>query len=510
MFTKEPDLPFAFSQQEMKKRKKFTEYLFPSHKITPIGITMEDTIIMLFLLFIGIFTRIFRIQFPKEIVSNEDRIGQQINFYSTGQYFQNFENPPFTSLFYYFISTRMNYDGSFDYNFKSKFCPTRNHSMMNCIHIQFRTISAILSGFCPLFIYLTARIMLFLSSSSSTMFTIRLSSLTASLFYAFETSLISQERFMFIDGILHHFICCSLLFVYLDNFYMFWHTFILKSLYISLSFAVSPIHTIGILIATIIREFLIFKPKLIFKMNYALARSLSIIIFIIAFQYLIYYIHVKILPYNNIEIQKNENYEIPQFINESLIDRMSPNWTLRNKNQSIFKLFIQTTFLIFHRSEIKSNEKFESSIWKWPFGNFLKSILYSHDNNYSSNHYYACIPNIFVYLMVVSIICISCFLIYNKKNVTKKMKFYIDFTFLIIGYVTSILPFMFIQHTFLYNYSIALIFGILFFANAIEKLINPKISVYIYLTAIILTLFGFFYFSPYVYGLSQPSCSYFF
>ncbi len=181
-----------------------------------------------------------------------------------------------------------------------------------------------------------------------------------------------------------------------------------------------------------------------------------------------------------------------------------------NKNQSIFKLFIQTTFLIFHRSEIKSNEKFESSIWKWPFGNFLKSILYSHDNNYSSNHYYACIPNIFVYLMVVSIICISCFLIYNKKNVTKKMKFYIDFTFLIIGYVTSILPFMFIQHTFLYNYSIALIFGILFFANAIEKLINPKISVYIYLTAIILTLFGFFYFSPYVYGLSQPSCSYFF
>ena len=509
MYKKEHELPLALAQQERNTRKKLSEYLFPSRKVSPIGINMTDTIIILFLLFIGIFTRIFRIQFPKQIVCNEDHIGQQINYYKKGEYFQNYQNSPITSLFYYFISTIMNYDGSFDYKENNKFCTTQNHSTMNCIHIQFRTISAILSGFCPLLLYLTLRILFYLSSSTSTLLTIRLSSLTASLFYTFETSFIAQERYMFIDGFLHHCICCTLFFVYFDHFYMFWHTFILKNLYLSLSFTISPSHSTGILISIIIREFLVFKPNYIFKMNYALARSLFMIIFVIFFQYFIFFIHLKILPYASSE----KNDDIPSFINESLLDIMKPDWKMRYENQSIFKLLIQTTFLVFHRSsEITMDKKFESGPWKWPFGNFLKSILYTHDFDSSSYHYYACIPNIFVYFIVIGFIFLGLFLIikYKKQNLIKKPKFFLDFTFLFIGYVASILPFFFIQKTFLYNYSVTLIFGILLFSNVVEKLIHPKIRVYIYIVAIILSLFGFFHFSPYVYGLSRSHCTYYF
>ena len=64
LFKKEPDLPLALAQQEKKSRKKLNELLFPPHKISPIGINMADTILILILLFIGTFTRIFRIQFP--------------------------------------------------------------------------------------------------------------------------------------------------------------------------------------------------------------------------------------------------------------------------------------------------------------------------------------------------------------------------------------------------------------------------------------------------------------
>ena len=78
-----------------------------------------------------------------------------------------------------------------------------------------------------------------------------------------------------------------------------------------------------------------------------------------------------------------------------------------------------------------------------------------------------------------------------QQNLIKKPKFFLDFTFLFIGYVASILPFFFIQKTFLYNYSVTLIFGILLFSNVVEKLIHPKIRVYIYIVAIILSLFGF-------------------
>lgn len=508
LFKKEPDLPLALAQQEKKSRKKLNELLFPPHKISPIGINMADTILILILLFIGTFTRIFRIQFPKEIVNNEDTIGQQINYYQSNQYFDNYQFPPVTSLFYYYISTLIHYDGQFNYTTGAKFCTRKKNNYINCVHIQFRTVSAVLTGFCPILIYLTVRIMFYLSSSSSTLFTIQLSSFVAAVLFSFETSLISQERYMFIDGFLHHCICASLFFTYFDNFYLMWHTFLFKCFYLSLSFSISPIHSFGLIFSSLIREFLVFKPKFIFKMNYALARSLSIVTFVVVFQFFFYMIHAKILPFKKLDF---ENEKVPAFIEKVLIDRENPDWKSRNQNQTILNMIVHSIYLMFHRSEIERKVKFESNAWNWPFGNFLKGIiLYHHDNCSSySHHYYACIPNIFVYLLVIVFVVVGIFLTIRNVKYPKKRKFSVDFLFLLIAYVTSIMPFFFVKHTFIYNYSVSLIFGILIISNVTEKLINPKYRVFIYSAAILMALIGYFLFAPYVYGLSRPKSSYF-
>ncbi|KAK8878517.1 hypothetical protein M9Y10_005297 [Tritrichomonas musculus] len=511
MFKKEPELPLAFTKHEKKPRKKLSQYLFPPHKIYPIGINLTDTIIILFLLFIGILTRIYRIQFPMEIIFNEDRIGQEINYYQSGLFFSDYQNSPFTSIFYYFISTLMNYEGNVNYTISTKFC-NDPQNQDDCIHIQFRTISAIFSGFCPLLIYLTVRIMFFLSSSSSsTLFTMRLSAFTASILVAFETSLICQGRFMFIDGLLHHCVCCSLFFIYLDSFYLMWHTFLGKCLYLSLSFAISPGQSFGLLFATIIREFLVFNPPIIFRMNHALVRSLFVLVFVLVFQYVVFLIHLKILPF------ENENSKIQNFLNVTLTDKNQPNWNLKYEKSTFLRLFIQSSYLLFHRNEIDINLKYESRPIKWPFGNFLKGILYVDNYNRKLNykaalhHYYACIPNIFIYLIVFIFILFGILLIFKfRMKCQKNFKIIIDFLFLFIGYLASFAPFLFVKHTFLYNYLVSLIFGILLVSNVIEKLINPKFRAFIYFSIIFSIMVGYFMFAPYVYGLGKPYCNYFF
>jgi dolichyl-phosphate-mannose--protein O-mannosyl transferase len=76
---------------------------------------------------------------------------------------------------------------------------------------------------------------------------------------------------------------------------------------------------------------------------------------------------------------------------------------------------------------------------------------------------------------------------------------------MVLGYIFSLLPFALIKRQmFLYHYSIPLIFGIYGFNLWLERHFSPKVRGFLFALFLAADLFGFFFWCPWVYGLTTP------
>ncbi|OHT03124.1 Dolichyl-phosphate-mannose-protein mannosyltransferase [Tritrichomonas foetus] len=474
----EAKLPLALT----KPRKKFNlnALLVPPRVSINFGFHTEDVILVIVLIFFGVLTRVFRIQFPRNVVPGEELLGCSINNFINGEYF-NPKTPPLAAVFYSYIASSSGYKGDFNFTVGSKY--------PSMIYVQFRTISAILSGFCVPLVYLITRSVL-----SS-----RFAALTAGIIAACDISLIEQGRFFFIDGLFQFLSCLSIFLVFLDENISSLFSLILKCVGIGITFSVSY-RSAPIIIVAIAREYMFFKQRGIFSRGPAFIRSSCLILIVFLIHILSYLLHISFLPYipdqKLNETEKNTFQEIPSIIAKSLVDKNNPIWSLRYT--SIFTKLFQCFTLMFKKFENEEDDlqangliKYETGFWSWPLA-LRKWVLYYED----TNRHYACMANLFIYVPVFcGVIIAFCYLGMNG------LKFTNYYGILLIGFAFSYFPYIFVKHTFLYHYMVSLIFGIVLLVVVIDRLAKPIIKSYLFCLISAMSIFGYFLWAPFAYGL---------
>lgn len=145
-----------------------------------VSLSMEDygSLMMLMLVTLGV--RLWNISNPPFVVHEEAILGNRINKYKTGQFFYD-SQPPLISMIYYYVSSKFDYPGQFDF---SKYSTYIGHAFP---FFELRTFSALLGVAVVLMSFLTLK----LSGMD------RRGCQVGAIFVAFESSFVLEHRYIF-------------------------------------------------------------------------------------------------------------------------------------------------------------------------------------------------------------------------------------------------------------------------------------------------------------------------
>jgi dolichyl-phosphate-mannose--protein O-mannosyl transferase len=201
--------------------------MFPEKRTSPLVLDSTDAVLILFLTALGMITRVFRIQFPPYVVSDEYVFGEFINSYLTGVYFTDI-NPPLTKLIMAGIAHYSGYKA--DYNFEQI---GSNKTYPNMNYIPLRITPAFFGALRVPLTYFTMRAMLCSHLCAS----------VTAVLIASDLSLIVGARHILSDGILHFFSCLAIFSIFIAERYSSVFLFLLEG--ICLACVVSCKYTAG-------------------------------------------------------------------------------------------------------------------------------------------------------------------------------------------------------------------------------------------------------------------------
>ena len=111
-----------------------------------------------------------------------------------------------------------------------------------------------------------------------------------------------------------------------------------------------------------------------------------------------------------------------------------------------------------------------------------------------------CMGSPFVYWPSTASVLISSLLLLFRKLDQRH-------SFLLVGWIFSFFPFLLIPRSmYLYHYIIPLIFAVMLMVTMIETFFPKKISFFLLISLILVAGYGYYYFSPLVYGFYCPDC----
>lgn len=433
-----------------------------------------DSYLVVIIFVISFLIRIWNISIPDCVVFDEFHFGQFINDYIHQDFFFDI-HPPFGKLLYFLFAKFTCYDGSLSFE-------NPNSQYSNEFFVFFRIVPAILASFVPEFIYLILR-----NSSISI-----ISSFFTSLFISFEMSIISQSRFILIEGIQHFFICFHLLILTFTKNLGIIGVSLGFSISIKMtSFSLLPFTFSYIFISNVQHQ----KNKNIFE---SIKHTFTnvIIIFLIAFAVFISLtmIHLKLL--------KNVTNDAYEFLPDNLFNDIFANKTGISYFIQLFKNSLQITFLM---NEINQKNKqihpYSDSPLNWPLLTGIWVGMWSDETN---SRQVNCFGNFFVYFFSFLGLIKRLFQIieYVSKSCNDKKKLIDHFlnikinvaSFSFFGWIFSYFPFFLVKRAlFLYHYQISLIFAVINFGFVTSNSIISGIC-------LLLSLFGFCYWKPLLYG----------
>ena len=473
--------PLIFNFNDLSEIKtkiskiQFFKNLFPTKNSNQkLNFNTKDVIAVIFFTFLGVFTRLFRIYYPKKVVFDEACFGNFINKYIQGEYFDDI-HPPLAKLIMAATAAVAGYKNNL--NFRSLILTQEDYPEM--IYVSLRLTPAIFAGLVVPLIYITARI-LNLSNFSS---------FSTGIFLSFELLFIVEGKYILTDGILHFFSMLAILSIFLYDRIPNLYTLIFEG--ICLGACISCKFTAGgIILLAIFMQFdikmLINKP--IKKQKQSIIRSIILIFIASLILYITFYIHLSLLPYQN-----DMSTHAPHVIQAALVDKAQPNWKKRY-NQSMFK---QIVALFFHMLKSNMNKKPKHSNatrwYHWPFQTSYLLLFYADQ----PKHYIFAMGNVLIWTPL--------FLSVLFTLISSLMEF--DFSTksfaLVFGYLVSYLPFIIMRRdTFVYHYCIPLLFGYLCLSMFIENTFSPKKRGFLICLMMFLTILGFYIWSPWVYGLT--------
>ncbi|OHT02796.1 Dolichyl-phosphate-mannose-protein mannosyltransferase [Tritrichomonas foetus] len=510
--------------------------IFPPQKTRRLELDAKDAVAILFFTALGVITRIFRIQYPKNVVFDELYFGNFTNYYLRGQYFHDI-HPPLAKLIMVGMAHMAGYKGEYSFT---------GPEYKSMAYVALRMTPAFFGALCVPLSYLIMRAML----------CSHFASFTAAILVMSDLVLIVEARHILSDGILHFFTCLSIfsIFLYERNFNIFF--FIFEG--ICLGCVASCKYTSGgIVLLALIRQYCLnnnydFKDdsredlendsennifKDVYKGNfnydfddekklnkdvknmnedeknyqenrtdnfserslrlsrnsfqYSTIRAFFLCVIVGIIHLICFTVHLTILPY----LPENESdlIVIPDCVKRGLVDRMNPNWDARSRAPSMIRRVI-TLIIYMHASnmQIGNSHPYASKCWTWPL--FLSRWVLFWTNE---GKHIICVGNVLLWYPVFFGIVVNLILTLMRKDFRKLR------ATVLIGYLLSYLPFFLIpREMFLYHYAIPLIFGIYNLSILIERELKPVYRGFIYSLVIVMALIGYILWNPWAYGLT--------
>lgn len=463
------NLPFP------KFRSLFTN-LFSKSSSKPLNLDTADAVAVLFLTAIGMMSRVFRIQFPKQLVFDEIHFGNFTNWYLKGQYFHDI-HPPLAKLIMAGVAAYSGYKG--DINFQQVSQEGKEYPHMH--YVALRITPAFFAALCVPLSYLIMR-----TSLSS-----HFASFTAALLVFSDLVLIIEGRHILSDGILHFFSTLAILSIFLYERYNNLPALIFEG--IACGCVASCKYTSGgIVLLALIRQFSI---RDVFGRNKqalisSIIRSFILCSCVVGVLFSCFAIHLTILPY-----YPENDTGMPACVRKGLVDPKKPNWEARYAAPSMVRRVISLV-LYMHKGNMKvtSEHPYSSKWYQWPLFTG-KWVLYWTQNG----KHLLCMGNVLLwYPIFIGIVL-------NVVRAVLYQDFESSTTSFLFGWMLSYLPFALIPRVmFLYHYSIPVLFGSYSLVSMIETMLSPKLRGFFYCLVAFMAISGWLLWNPFVYGLTTP------
>ncbi|OHS96411.1 Dolichyl-phosphate-mannose-protein mannosyltransferase [Tritrichomonas foetus] len=442
-------------------------------------LTTADSVLVLSLTFTSLVVHMWMLQHPDYVVFDEVHFGNFINYYTKSEYFFDI-HPPAGKLLMFLLSNFSQYDGNIDFEgLYAKQYQTPDYVIL-------RIIPAFFSSFCGPLIYLAMRYSNFGYSAS----------FTSAFLIIFETSLLTEHRFILSDGMLHFFSCLFIAyFSYFTglpfNTTNYFYKLIISGVLLGLACACKNtawglmIYT-GIIEIAQICQYVNHFSQAVF--DEIVLRGFSLLGLVICVHLISFVIHTIILYYDG-----SGTPYLPPMMQKQLINSSSLSGELWSWRTSFPSVYLRVVSLVVNMHAgnmgITMFHPYMSRPQNWPLltGNFVAFW------NGPSNTEVDCIGNVFVYYSAF-------FALFFVIVGFKKPKWDIAMRF-VIGWAASYFPFYLIPRSmYLYHYQIPLIFGCMAAGAAIELWLNKFWRGVFCAVLCVFTLFGFYLWAPLSYG----------
>ncbi|MFA6295445.1 MAG: phospholipid carrier-dependent glycosyltransferase [Candidatus Paceibacterota bacterium] len=442
------------------------------------------------LIILSAFTHFIYFGRPAELVFDEVYFGNFASAYNTGMYFFDI-HPPLGKL----LISAAGYIGGF--NAVSTDYAAIGNTFTDSAYIWYR-ILPILAGFLlPIVIFLLCR-KLKLSP---------LASFLAGLFIILENSLLIQSRFIFLDSFLLLFGFLSLYF-YLsarqsESRRHFLLNFILSAIFVTLSFSVkwTGLSFFGLIaLAETWDLFRNVKSFVVWKKYFFRALLFSLISFIIYFS--IFAIHFSLLPKSGpgdafMTQSFQKTLEGSDQVNNINTKPLGLAGKFLELNEEMYLANKTLTFKHTYSSEWYSWPYMARPIYYWVHKESLEGAPLVESKIYLlGNPFIYWLSSLAVILLIMQMFFKS---LYQRSFCWKGYKVP---TFIIIGYLANLLPFILIGRVmFLYHYLSALVFAIIIMVYLIDQIKVHRRKIAISVGLLLLFTVSFIFFSPFSYGL---------
>lgn len=496
----------------MKRIKSFPTFIRSLEHPKPKNyFSISDMLILLIFLFLGLFSRSFRIAFPPNRVFDEAHFGHFTNQYVKRLYFHDI-HPPLGKLLLALMGYLTGYDGQIDF---------KGDDYKDLHYYSLRSVPSTFSALIPPASFLSMRIF-----GYST-----IASILVAIYLTTESMLIVESHLILIDGFLHAFTVLTILGVsMLDSNPYSKFALIFASLMGGCTFSIKYTG-LSVLVFFGAQQFIYYsksslvyffnvhkldkKPlvgyrsklrniismikinsKIIFKIPFVKLIGRMLIVLIISFtvMFLTFIIHIIILDYKG----EGDGF-MPNIFRQTLVYKHMNDMSARTCCMSMRKR-VMTLIHVMHRSNmgITASHSASSKWYDWPLAR-MKSIAY-----YTRKYHLVLFatPIIWYTAAIGPIICL--FLagfgyFFGNVGLTK----------LIIwpaGYYASWIPFCLIPRVlFVYHYLVPLIFGCFSFAAALDVLLSNykkwKSSLFVLIAALTITMYIFF--APWMYAMAN-------
>ncbi len=410
------------------------------------------------LLALGLVTRFAFLWYPAEAVFDETYFGKFVSGYLSGNYFFDI-HPPFSKL----LITLAGYIDGFRADSLS--FAKIGTIFANNSYLALRFLPALAGALLPIVIYYLAKELKF--SNVAAFF--------AGLLVVFESSLITESRYILTDSLLLIF-GFSGLFLYFvarrkDSFKLFILAIIFGG------FALATKWT-GVSFLAIITVLEIFSGNFIWRRLLTLF-GVAFVVYFLAFA-----------------------------VHFALLTKPGPGDAFMTQNfqkENILQKFTELNIAMFKANQQKLTHEYGSKWYSWPLD--LRPVYYWNKvegNGTEARMYLLGNPVLYwLVLFAAFSLIIHCLMRSKLYRENREVIF-----FLLGGYLLNLLPFSLINRVmFLYHYQTALVFGILILAFLIDKEFIPyKREIVIGITTVVIA--SFLFFLPLTYGIPLHESSF--